>query len=198
MPLLRYFTVFNAAQADWEDGLPAKFQPVPDGEGEEAEFTPDEAAETIVQGYLKGANPPSFKANGGDRAFYSPPADSVTVPKATSFEGPGEYYSTVFHELGHSTGAAQRLKRPGIVDFNGFGSHQYSKEELVAEFTACFLCADAGIEDTRENSAAYLKNWAKVIKGDRKLIIQAASQGKNAAAFIQNGGVKPQYTAEAA
>lgn len=192
IPFLRHFTVFNTCQADWADGLPEKFQPVEDSEGEGEDFTPDEAAEAIVQGYLTGTNPPGFKTEkGGDRAFYAPKVDSITVPAPEGFDGSGEYYSTVFHELGHSTGHADRLKRKGVVDFDGFGSHQYSQEELVAEFTACFLCGDAGILDTRENSAAYLRNWAKAIKGNQKLIVMAAAQAAKAATMIRNGGALP-------
>lgn len=187
---LRNFSVFNLEQADWADGVPEKFQPA------EAAVTaptvqPIEAAEAIAQGYLEGVNPPTFEPTKGDRAYYSPSADRVVVPEIDLFEGPGEYYSTLFHELGHSTGHADRLKRPGVVKFDKFGSHQYSKEELVAEFTACFLCADAGIEDTRENSAAYLANWSKVIKEDKRLLVQAATQAQKAATMIREGGAKP-------
>ena len=186
---LRTFAVFNLEQADWAEGVPAKF--TPDPEAEEPTFDPITAADDIVHGYLEGVNPPKFEGSRGDRAYYSPSADRVVVPDGDLFDGPGEYYSTLFHELGHSTGHADRLKRPGVVKFDKFGSHQYSKEELVAEFTACFLCHDAGIEDTRENSAAYLANWAKVIKEDKKLIVSAATQAQKAATMIRQGGAKP-------
>ncbi len=65
-----------------------------------------------------------------------------------------------------------------------FGSVTYSKEELAAEFTACFLCHLSGITNTTDNSAAYIKGWASKLRSDRKLVLQGASQGQKAADFI--------------
>ncbi len=65
-----------------------------------------------------------------------------------------------------------------------FGSATYSKEELAAEFTACFLCHLSGITNTTDNSAAYIKGWASKLRSDRKLVLQGASQGQKAADFI--------------
>jgi antirestriction protein ArdC len=48
------------------------------------------------------------------------------------------YYSTLFHELVHSTGHPSRLDR---VFGKLFGDKLYSKEELIAETGAAFLCA---------------------------------------------------------
>ena len=189
IPFLRYFRVFNAEQAEWADGLPEAFQPL-DLTDEVDEFDPIEQAEAIAAGYLEGRNPPSFANDGRDSAFYRPSTDSVSMPERSAFEGAGEYYSTLFHELGHSTGHADRLNRKGVTNFDRFGSHQYSQEELVAEFTACFLCGDAGIVDTRENSAAYMRGWAKKLKEDKKMLVMAASQAVKAARMIRNGGRK--------
>ena len=198
IPFLRHFSVFNADQMDWPEGIPEKFAPVADGEGEDApEFDPIEAAEAIASGYLDGGRGPSLNNNGGDRAYYRPALDAVSMPERKAFEAAGAYYSTLFHELGHSTGHSTRLRRKGVVDFDGFGSHQYSHEELVAEFTACFLCADAGIEDTRQNSAAYLKGWISVLKGDKKLVVMAASQAAKAAKLIRDKGVPAKAYEEA-
>ena len=190
IPFLRYFRVFNAEQAEWPEGMPEAFQPLPAGDQDDESFEPDAAAEAIVQGYIQGHQPPTLAHDGGDGAFYRPLTDGVHMPKAEAFGTPGEYYSTLFHELGHSTGAKGRLNRKGIVEFDAFGSHQYSQEELVAEFTACFLCSDAGIVDTRPNSAAYIANWSRVLKNDRKLVVMAAAQAAKAARMIRNGGRK--------
>jgi antirestriction protein ArdC len=65
-----------------------------------------------------------------------------------------------------------------------FGSETYSREELVAEFGAAFLCAHAGIETTIDNSAAYIQGWLKPLKNDPKLAIIAAAQGQKAANYI--------------
>ena len=60
------------------------------------------------------------------------------------FKETAEYYSTVFHELIHSTGHAKRLNRIAGTAF--FGSEAYSKEELVAEIGASALVHAAGLE----------------------------------------------------
>jgi hypothetical protein len=72
--------------------------------------------------------------------------DLVTMPPLSLFSDPTAYYSTLFHELTHSTGHADRLNRSGITDPIQFGSHRYSAEELVAEFGAAMLCGAAGRE----------------------------------------------------
>ena len=93
-----------------------------------------------------------------------------------------EYYATRFHELGHSTGAKHRLDRKLEGDF---GDKDYSREELVAEMTAAFLCAHCGIDNSViENSAAYLQGWINILKGDSKLVVIAASQAQKAANLI--------------
>ena len=84
-------------------------------------------------------------------------------------------------------GHSSRLSRKGILEPSYFGSHDYSQEELVAEFGASMLCGFAGIEQkTIENSAAYIQGWLKVLKNDQKLAIMAAGQAQRAADFILN------------
>lgn len=107
------------------------------------------------------------------------------MPKREAFDSAEHYYTTRFHEMGHSTGHASRLGRDGIKNFDRFGSHQYAEEELVAEFTACFLAAEAGIERTVEgSSASYLKNWASKLRDDPKLVVFAAQRAQKAADLI--------------
>jgi antirestriction protein ArdC len=73
------------------------------------------------------------------------------------------------------------------MEVTGFGSHEYSKEELVAEFSSAFLCAMSGIEQkTLENSAAYIRGWLKALKEDKKMLVLAAAQGQKAADYILN------------
>ena len=106
--------------------------------------------------------------------------------KPEKFISDEEYYSTFFHELVHSTGHKKRLAREGVTGLNFFGSHEYSKEELVAEMSACFLCAHCGIvmEELVENSAAYLQSWINVLHGDARLLMTAASAAQRAADFL--------------
>lgn len=116
-------------------------------------------------------------------------ADCVEVPRSKQFAENAQYYSTLFHELTHSTGHATRLNRPEVVHVNFFGSEEYSKEELVAEMGAAFLCQQVGIECERafKNSAAYIHGWLQALKNDRKLVVMAAAKAEKAAEYIMHG-----------
>ena len=112
------------------------------------------------------------------------------MPSRNAFDSPEEYYSTLFHELTHSTGHTSRVGRDGIEKLNTFGSESYSKEELIAEMGAAMLCGVAGIErKTLSNSAAYLKSWIDVLKSDARMVVSAASQAQKAADYIQGGAL---------
>lgn len=175
IPMLRYYSVFNLEQTE---GV----EPPPTTETILAPFTPLERAEAIIAGMPLR---PDIQYRGSQPA-YSPMLDVVRLPKPEAFESPEEYYSTSFHELAHATGHARRLSRKGILEPSFFGSHSYSKEELVAEMGAAFLCGHAGIERTIENSAAYIQGWLKALKNDKKLLVMAAAQGQRASDYILN------------
>ncbi len=177
---LFYFKVFNAGQAH---GLPAKWHPKP---GDQTEFEQVPGAEQILKSYLAGEGAPDLAYDGGGRAYYVPSADIIHLPRREAFAGPDEFYGTAFHECAHSTGHETRLARPGVTDqFSHFGSDKYGKEELVAEMTAGFLAALTGTDGHFSNSAAYVGSWLATIKGDPKLVIQAAGQAARAADMIQ-------------
>lgn len=121
-------------------------------------------------------------ANG--RAYYTPSTDTVSVPSKEHFETIGSYYTTVFHEMVHSTGHKTRLKRD-LEGLKSFGDLEYSKEELVAEFGACMLgsmCCEVDIV----NAGAYLAGWAKKIKkeGREKEVQTALSKATKAYKFV--------------
>lgn len=101
------------------------------------------------------------------------------MPEKELFFSDEEYYSTLFHELVHSTGHNKRLNRLKV------GKENYAKEELIAEIGNAFLCAETGIEQiTLENSTAYIKNWLGALKSDEKYIIFAAAQAQKAVDYI--------------
>jgi antirestriction protein ArdC len=167
--LLRYYTVFNLEQCE---GIKSP-EPV-------QVICPIEQCEHIVKSM---PNPPGFVRDA--RAFYRPSADTVGMPFRSAFDSPEGYYSTLFHELTHSTGHASRVGREGIMEHNPFGSEDYSKEELVAEMGAAMLCGVAGIESrTLDNSASYLQSWINKLRSDSRLIVSAASHAQKAADYI--------------
>lgn len=176
IPLLRHYTVFNVRQCEGiEAPDPAKFTP--------SVFEANAAADAIVQGYAGG---PVIEHD-GTRAFYRPKEDKVYMPAPERFTHTSEYYSTLFHELSHSTGAKHRLDR-GLSDkLAPFGSPDYGKEELIAEMSAAFLSAEAGLERSTviENQAAYISGWLGTIKADKKLVVWAAAAGQKAADWIR-------------
>ena len=175
-PLLRYYRVFNVAQCD----LPAdKIPATPDVPTHE--FTPIAACEAVVN---EMPSPPAVQHD-ANAAFYRPSTDSVHMPPAERFEQREEYYSTLFHELTHATGHKSRLNRGGITATAGFGSPTYSREELVAEMGAAFLCGHCRIEQaTLDNSAAYIDSWISRLRGDARLVVTAAAAAQKAADFI--------------
>ena len=89
--------------------------------------------------------------------------------------------------MSHSTGHTTRLNRKSLETPAPFGSEVYSKEELIAEIGAAFLCAQAGIDNTVDNSAAYIAGWSKALRSDKRLVVTAASQGQKATDFIVGG-----------
>ena len=174
---LRYYKVFNAEQCDLPEGT------IPEIKADENVVEPIVACEQIVADMQ---NAPMIK-EGEPKAFYRQSEDLVNMPKRNLFDGSEEYYSTLFHELGHSTGHPSRLGRFSENERHCFGSADYSQEELIAEFTAAFLCGEAGVVmHTIDNSAAYIKGWLTKLRDDNKFVFQAAGKAQKAADYILN------------
>jgi len=142
------------------------------------------AAEAIIADYVKRSGTLTIDAAGlSNRAYYQPALDHVVVPNIIQFSQVEEYYSTLFHELGHSTGHHSRLNRfTGEAANAAFGSETYSREELVAEITAATILNTLGLEsgNSFRNSAAYVKSWSEHIKNDPMMFITAASRADKA------------------
>ena len=167
--LLREYAVFNASQAD---GVPSYDAP------KLQEHERRGAAEEIVSGYEDG---PEVGFGYRDRAFYRPSADTVFMPNLDQFDSADSFYSTLFHELVHSTGHESRLARKFGDEF---GDDKYSREELIAEMGAAMLSALSGVENDQrqiEQSAGYIAHWSQKIKDDPKLIVHAAAAAQKAA-----------------
>ncbi|HER2025582.1 ssDNA-binding domain-containing protein [Bacillus infantis] len=174
IPYLRYYRVFEINSQ--VEGLESKRKEV------SFDHDPIEKAEEIYKGYI---NCPDYTFYSG-RAVYYPTLDKINCPPIKDFIKAEEYYSTLFHEMIHSTGHKSRLARSGVTTANvAFGDEVYSKEELVAELGAAMLCGVAGIDNsTIENSASYINSWLRSLKDDSRLVVQAAAQAQKASDYI--------------
>lgn len=175
-PFARFYSVFNIEQLD---GVPAEL-PF-DGQT----FDPIDECELLVSRFMASASHPTL-AHGGERAYFQPSRDHVQMPARETFNSPGGYYCTLFHEFAHSTGIKSRCDRAELQAMSGFGDEDYSKEELTAEFAAAFLCAETGCsnEERVTNSVAYIQGWLRKLKNDKTLAMQAAQRAQKAADFI--------------
>ena len=188
---LKTFAVYNVDQFE---NLPERINPsILYPNRSKAQLTPIqkiEECEKIMKGFT-GAPKVTYHLS---RACYFPQIDVINMPKPELFAKATDYYATLWHEFGHSTGHPSRLSRKTLMDYNPFGSSNYSKEELVAEMTSAFLCAHAGIDGaTLDSSASYIAGWLKVLRNDPKMIVSAASQAQKAANFILGKTDKHSY-----
>jgi antirestriction protein ArdC len=127
--------------------------------------------------------PPAYRES-GNSAYYIPKQDIVNLPPIETFRTTEGYVATKFHEYGHCTGHKSRLNRPGIMSVASFGGEEYSFEELVAELTSAYLCANNGIDNTLENSTAYIQNWLEVLKNDKTMLLKASGKATAAVEYI--------------
>ena len=174
--MLTSYTVFNVEQCD---GLKL---PELLAAGEPDIVAEDAACEALVKAWhgkpaIERLSPTEY------RACYRPLTDTVHMPARHRFIEPSLYYSTLFHELVHSTGHESRLKRTFGA---AFGDDLYSREELIAETGAAFLCAIAGIANTHSerNTTAYLQSWIGKLQADNRLVLQAAAAAQKAVDLI--------------
>lgn len=182
IPFLRYYTVFHIDQCE---GITAKHTAEAPAT---APVSPVEAAEQIVKGYAeRESNLRIERKQESNSAYYSPALDKIVVPCLEQYSDSAEYYSTLFHEMVHSTGHSTRLNRfTGTAAAAAFGGEEYSKEELTAEIGAAALVNACGIDDSHSitNSAAYIQSWLKALKNDPTMIITAAGKAEKATAYI--------------
>lgn len=166
--MLKSYYVFNVEQCD---GLPekltGKLEPVEGPTDPEFDAWATRTGATI--------------RIGGDRACYQPSSDQIVMPARAAFVENANYNATLIHELGHWTGHKSRLDR----NLRGrFGDSEYAAEELIAELTAAFLCAELNIDGDLRH-AGYIQHWLKMLKTDKRAIFTAASAATKAATFLR-------------
>ncbi|MGH3710348.1 MAG: zincin-like metallopeptidase domain-containing protein [Pseudonocardiaceae bacterium] len=167
-PMVRHAALFNAEQIDGIAREPER--PMA------PEWERHARAEKIL-----AASPARISFEEGDRAFYRPDNDSITLPLRSQFPEAGLFYATALHEVGHSTGHSSRLDR----DLSGpFGSDSYAKEELVAEFTSMFVGDELGIGHDPNRHASYAQSWLRAIREDPNALLRAAAAAEKATGII--------------
>lgn len=174
IPFLKGYTVFNVEQIA---NLPAQYDATPEPTG----------APLALLAYAEQffAATGAVVRHGGTRAYYAPSLDVMQLPPPEAFRDAESYAATKSHELVHWTQHPTRLAR----DFGGkrFGDPGYSREELVAELGAAFLCADLGITpEPREDHAAYLASWLRVLRTDTRAIFTAAAHAQRAVEYLHS------------
>ena len=179
VPYLRYYNVFHIDQCEGVSAKHSTDTAFPDG------ASTVETAQEIIYDYLSREGV-KLTHSEGDRAFYRPSTDEIVLPIRKQFVSTAEYYSTVFHELAHSTGHEKRLNRLDKVA--AFGSDVYSKEELVAEIGAATLVNHCGLESVTSlrNNTAYIQTWLGVLRGDKRFIVSATGKAEKAVNLILN------------
>lgn len=184
VPFLKSYSVFNCEQID---GLPAHYYAKA-----EPMLHPVQRIERAERFFAAtGAD----IRHGGGLAYYSPAADFLQMPPFESFRDAESYYATLAHEATHWTKHPSRLAR----EFGGqrWGDEGYSVEELVAEMGAAFLCADLGITpEVRQDHAAYIASWLRVLRNDKRAVFAAAAHAQRAADYLN--GLQPTKVAHAA
>ncbi len=172
---LRYYTVFNLEQTE---GLKALLALPP--------ARPIESAEAIVTGM---PNPPAYEQ--GFLACYTPSNDTVTMPSPTAFHSQAEYYSTMFHELTHSTGHAKRLAREGFDRPQNLAVNRTRVRSSWRRWVA--RCSAASQESNKPRSPIpphTSSRWIARLKSDSRLVISAASAAQKAADYIRGESAK--------
>jgi antirestriction protein ArdC len=170
MLLMRY-AVFNVSQCD---GLPENLAALP-----EVTARHSDKRDATIDEFLAATGADIREGHG--EAYYIPSRDFIALPAFAAFRSAAHYYGVAFHELGHWTGAKRRLDR----DLKGrFGERAYAAEELIAELTAAFLCAEFNI-DGELRHAAYIESWIGLLKDDPRAFFTAASKAQAAANYLR-------------
>ena len=173
IPFMKAYTVFNVEQIE---GLPAHYYTTPGSEGE-----PLQLIDSVERFFA--ATGATFR-HGGNQAFYAPGTDLIQLPPPEAFNDAESYAATKAHGLTHWTAHPTRLAR---VLGKRFGDNAYAAEELIAELGAAFLCADLGITpEPRDDHAAYLAHWLKVLREDKRAIFSAAAHAQRAVDYLHS------------
>jgi len=192
IPFLRHFTVFNLDQLEGIE-MPKKPKKSP-----AKPLKVIAEAEEVVTNYVEREENLTLDIKASNKARFIPSLDKIECPTIRQHveeakengqsvtDGKQHYYSTMFHEMVHSTGTKERCNREGVTKPIHFGDHEYSKEELVAEIGSAILSAKLGLISDRviENRQAYLNSWISKLESNPKWIIWAGGRSERAVKYI--------------
>ena len=184
IPFMKAYSAFNVEQIE---GLPAHYYAVA-----EPQLDPVERIERAEAFF---AATEADIRHGGNQAYYAIGTDYVQMPPFEAFKDAESYYATLAHEVTHWTRHPSRLDR----DFGRkrWGDEGYSREELVAELGSAFGAADLELTpEPREDHAAYIASWLKVLKDDKRAIFTAAAHAQRAVDFLRSLQPKADQQAE--
>ena len=168
-------TVWNVADVD---GLPPEMYEL----DEVLQLSPEQRLQDMEDVIKEIA--PDWKEVKGNRAFYSPMTDSITMPQFEQFKDPLNFYSTLFHETVHWTSHPSRMNRKLGTQF---GDADYAFEELVAEIGSAFALGSMGVEaPVRKDHAPYLASWLKALRDRPDSLKDAITQAQQAVDFLMN------------
>ncbi len=186
-PKLQIYNVFNVSQTNLKEARPelyAKFEEAnkvatgeTKGDGRMIDFP---AVDAMIE--KNGWVCPIYPKH-QDNAYFSISKDEIVVPEKSQFINGESFYSNLLHEMTHSTGTEERLNR--FKQGNGFGSAEYSREELVAELSAALIASRYGMEkNVKEDSCAYLKSWLGSLKESPEFLKTTLLDVKRASSMI--------------
>lgn len=184
IPQWRVFRVFNVEQTNLKDARPLLWATLEaeytvDPTAKEDAFHIDEVDRMIDESLWICPIEQQYQ----DSAYYSIGRNEIVVPEKAQFKDGESFYGTLFHEMIHSTGAADAL---GRVKAASFGSAEYAREELVAELGAALVCQMYGIQKyVKTDSTAYLKSWLDTLKASPSFIRIVLSDVKRAVSLVR-------------
>ena len=174
VPFMKSYRVFNAEQIE---GLDARFRPEP----LELQVYPECEPIPHMQAFFDAID--ATVSFSGREACYVQSLDKIYLPPLELFEDPRNFYAVWSHELGHWTKARHRLNRR--YDETRFGNTAYAREEIVAELCAVFLGQRLGFSThTLELNAAYLENWLRVLRSDKRAIFKHVTDAQRACDYL--------------
>ena len=180
-PKLQTYHVFNVAQTNLKEVRPELWEKL-EQEYSMPKVDRSEAFEPVDRMITDNRWICPIKPMYGDSAYYSISKNEIVVPEKGQFKDGESFYSNLFHEMGHSTGAENQLDR---LKPTTFGSAEYAREELVAELTAALTAQRYGMsKHLKDDTAAYLKAWLDSLKESPQYIKTVLLDVKKASSML--------------